>query len=74
MARQKTPTTFRFSDRTRELMAALAAKYDTTLTEVVQRAVRELAEREGVVPEIQVKGGGDVMTGDRAPYDSRSEG
>lgn len=38
----------RFSDRDEERLEKLAAKLEITLVDVVRRALRELAKREGV--------------------------
>jgi len=39
---------FRLSGKTRYYLSALAKRYDTTQTAALERAVRELAEREKI--------------------------
>lgn len=48
MNRPKTVKTMRLSERTLAYLEALSDKLDTTHTAVVEKAVRELAEREGI--------------------------
>jgi predicted transcriptional regulator len=48
MNKPKTVKTMRLSERTLAFLDALADKLDTTHTAIVEKAVRELAEREGI--------------------------
>ena len=45
---QKTATAFRLSATAQELMGGLAQKMGVTKTAVIEMAVRQMAEREGV--------------------------
>lgn len=47
-ARNKVTVNMRLSDRTRQYLALLTDKLDTNQTSVTERAIRELAEREGI--------------------------